>query len=90
MTDLCSSANNCCNATECTNSSLASSPAALQHNESQPSYQLIKEFLFTVPAGPSSPYLVSVITAAPRGEVGRWLWVLWVKYELFLVCGWRS
>ncbi|XP_047921942.2 polycystin-1 [Anser cygnoides] len=59
LTDLCSLANNCCNATECTNSSLASSPTSLQHNESQPSYQLIKEFLFTVPAGPSSPYLVT-------------------------------
>lgn len=72
LTDLCSSANNCCNATECTNSSLASSPAFLQHNESQPSYQLIKEFLFTVPAGPSSPYLVSVYyccTSWGGGEV---------------------
>ncbi|NXF72193.1 PKD1 protein, partial [Sclerurus mexicanus] len=62
LTDLCSSHNNCCNATECANSSaLASSPAhgSLQPNDSQLSYELIREFLFTVPAGPSSPYLVT-------------------------------
>ncbi|NXL95145.1 PKD1 protein, partial [Alectura lathami] len=61
LTNLCSSANDCCNTTECTNSSLASSsiPASPQHNERQLSYELIKEFLFTVPAGPSSPYLVT-------------------------------
>uniref|UniRef100_A0A8B9P7V4 Polycystin 1, transient receptor potential channel interacting n=1 Tax=Apteryx owenii TaxID=8824 RepID=A0A8B9P7V4_APTOW len=60
LTNLCLSLNNCCNTTECTNSSLASSPipVSLQHNESQLSYELIKEFLFTIPAGPSSPYLV--------------------------------
>ncbi|NXG34557.1 PKD1 protein, partial [Dromaius novaehollandiae] len=61
LTNLCLSLNNCCNTTECTNSSLASSPipVALQHNESQLSYELIREFLFTIPAGPSSPYLVT-------------------------------
>ncbi|NWX91633.1 PKD1 protein, partial [Nothoprocta pentlandii] len=61
LTDLCLSLNNCCSATECTNSSLASSPipAPLQRNESQLSYELVKEFLFTIPAGPSSPYLVT-------------------------------
>ncbi|XP_025909681.1 polycystin-1 [Nothoprocta perdicaria] len=61
LTDLCMSLNNCCNATECTNSSLASSPipAPLQRNASQLSYELVKEFLFTIPAGPSSPYLVT-------------------------------
>ncbi|NXC32026.1 PKD1 protein, partial [Campylorhamphus procurvoides] len=62
LTDLCSSHNNCCNATECANSSAsASSPAhgSLQPNHSQLSYQLSKEFLFTVPAGPPSPYLVT-------------------------------
>ncbi|XP_064529477.1 polycystin-1 isoform X2 [Pseudopipra pipra] len=62
LTDLCSSHNNCCNATECANnSSFASSPApgALQPNDSQPSYELHQEFLFTVPAGPSSQYQVS-------------------------------
>ncbi|NWR90348.1 PKD1 protein, partial [Furnarius figulus] len=62
LTDLCSSHNNCCNATECANSSaFASSPAhgSLQPNDSQLSYELIKEFLFTIPAGPSSPYLVT-------------------------------
>ncbi|NXA38308.1 PKD1 protein, partial [Eudromia elegans] len=61
LTSLCLSLNNCCNVTECTNSSLASGPipAPLQRNESQPSYELVKEFLFTIPAGPSSPYLVS-------------------------------
>lgn len=62
LTNLCSSLNNCCNMTECANSSLASSsaPVSLQHNESQLSYELIKEFFFTIPAGPSSQYLVSV------------------------------
>uniref|UniRef100_A0A8C2TGT6 Polycystin 1, transient receptor potential channel interacting n=1 Tax=Coturnix japonica TaxID=93934 RepID=A0A8C2TGT6_COTJA len=61
LTDLCSSVNNCCNATECTNSSFASSPvpASPQHNGSQLSYELVEEFLFTIPAGPSSPYLVT-------------------------------
>uniref|UniRef100_A0A663F4F5 Polycystin 1, transient receptor potential channel interacting n=1 Tax=Aquila chrysaetos chrysaetos TaxID=223781 RepID=A0A663F4F5_AQUCH len=45
----------------CANSSLASSsaPVSLQHNESQLSYELIKEFFFTIPAGPSSQYLVT-------------------------------
>ncbi|NXA52464.1 PKD1 protein, partial [Nothocercus julius] len=61
LTNLCLSLNNCCNMTECTNSSPASSPipVPLQHNESQLSYELIKEFLFTIPAGPSFPYLVT-------------------------------
>ncbi|NWR32999.1 PKD1 protein, partial [Tachuris rubrigastra] len=62
LTDLCSSRNNCCNATECaSNSSSASSPApgSLQPNNSQLSYELSKEFLFTIPAGPSSQYQVS-------------------------------
>ncbi|KAM6379160.1 polycystin-1 isoform 1-T1 [Pluvialis apricaria] len=61
LTNVCSSLNNCCNATKCANSSLASSPTpvSLQHNESQLSYELIKEFLFTIPAGPSSQYLVT-------------------------------
>lgn len=62
LTNLCSSLNNCCNATECANISLASSPTPVspQHNGSQLSYELVKEFLFTIPAGPSSQYLVSV------------------------------
>ncbi|NXF01300.1 PKD1 protein, partial [Smithornis capensis] len=58
LTDLCSSHNNCC----CANSSsFPNSPAlgSLQPNDSQLSYELIKEFLFTIPAGPSSQYLVS-------------------------------
>ncbi|KFW80121.1 Polycystin-1, partial [Phalacrocorax carbo] len=61
LTNLCSSLNNCCNATECANSSLASSPTpvSLQYDESQLSYELIKEFLFSIPAGPSSQYLVT-------------------------------
>ncbi|XP_054247311.1 polycystin-1 [Indicator indicator] len=61
LTNLCSSINECCNETECANSSLASSPAlvALQQGERQLSYELVKDFLFTVPAGPSSQYLVS-------------------------------
>ncbi|NWU79791.1 PKD1 protein, partial [Onychorhynchus coronatus] len=62
LTDLCSSPNNCCNATECaSNGSSASSPApgSLQPNDSQLSYELSKEFLFTIPAGPSSQYQVS-------------------------------
>uniref|UniRef100_A0A8C5UCL9 Polycystin 1, transient receptor potential channel interacting n=1 Tax=Malurus cyaneus samueli TaxID=2593467 RepID=A0A8C5UCL9_9PASS len=61
-TNLCSSHNNCCNGTECANSSFGSSPApgSLQPNDSQLSYELLKEFLFTVPAGPSSQYQVSV------------------------------
>lgn len=61
LTNLCSSVNNCCNAMECTNSSFASSPipASPQHKGSQLSYELVKEFLFTIPAGPSAPYLVS-------------------------------
>ncbi|XP_027753038.1 polycystin-1 isoform X2 [Empidonax traillii] len=62
LTDLCSSHNNCCNATECaSNGSSASSPApgSLQPNHSQLSYQLTQEFLFTVPAGPPSQYQVS-------------------------------
>ncbi|XP_069726043.1 polycystin-1 isoform X2 [Phaenicophaeus curvirostris] len=60
LTNLCSSPNECCNATECANSSLASSPApvAIQLNESRLGYELIKEFFFTIPAGPSSQYLV--------------------------------
>ncbi|NXH14483.1 PKD1 protein, partial [Bucco capensis] len=55
-----SSLKDCCNGTECANSSLGSSPAPspLQHNGSQLSYQLLKEFLFTIPAGPSSKYLL--------------------------------
>ncbi|KFV76346.1 Polycystin-1, partial [Struthio camelus australis] len=57
LTNLCLSLNNCCNATECTNNSTI--PVSLQHNESQLSYELIEEFLFTIPAGPSSPYLVT-------------------------------
>uniref|UniRef100_A0A8C3V3F9 Polycystin 1, transient receptor potential channel interacting n=1 Tax=Catharus ustulatus TaxID=91951 RepID=A0A8C3V3F9_CATUS len=62
LTNLCSSHNNCCNGTECANSSLGSSPApgSLQPNHSQPSYELLKEFLFMVPAGPSAQYQVSV------------------------------
>ncbi|NWW22043.1 PKD1 protein, partial [Falcunculus frontatus] len=61
LTNLCSSYNNCCNGTECANSSFGSSPApgSLQPNDSQPSYELLKEFLFTVPAGPSSQYQVT-------------------------------
>ncbi|NXP21864.1 PKD1 protein, partial [Scytalopus superciliaris] len=60
LTGLCSSHNNCCNATECANSSsLASSPGALQPNDSQLSYELTQQFLFTVPAGPSAHYLVT-------------------------------
>ncbi|NXQ36582.1 PKD1 protein, partial [Alaudala cheleensis] len=61
LTNLCSSHNNCCNGTECANSSFGSSPApgSLQPNDSQPSYELLKEFLFMVPAGPSSQYQVT-------------------------------
>ncbi|NWU09198.1 PKD1 protein, partial [Cephalopterus ornatus] len=62
LTDLCSSHNNCCNVTECaSNSSFASSaaPGSLQPNNSQLSYELSREFLFTIPAGPSSQYQVS-------------------------------
>ncbi|KAM7038825.1 polycystin-1 [Acridotheres tristis] len=61
LTNLCSSHNNCCNGTECANSSFGSSPApgSLQPNHSQPSSQLLKEFLFMVPAGPSSQYQVT-------------------------------
>ncbi|NWJ08704.1 PKD1 protein, partial [Crypturellus undulatus] len=60
LTNLCLSLNNCCNTTACTNSSTSSAiPVPLQSDESQLSYELIKEFLFTVPAGPSSPYLVT-------------------------------
>uniref|UniRef100_A0A8C0HGY8 Polycystin 1, transient receptor potential channel interacting n=1 Tax=Buteo japonicus TaxID=224669 RepID=A0A8C0HGY8_9AVES len=32
---------------------------AIRHNESQLSYELIEEFFFTIPAGPSSQYLVT-------------------------------
>ncbi|XP_058705740.1 polycystin-1 isoform X2 [Poecile atricapillus] len=61
LTNLCSSQNDCCNGTECANSSFGSSPApgSLQPNDSQPSYELLKEFLFSVPAGPSSQYQVT-------------------------------
>ncbi|NXM65438.1 PKD1 protein, partial [Serilophus lunatus] len=62
LTDLCSSHSNCCNVSECANSSSFSSspaPGSLQPNISQLSYELIKEFLFMIPAGPSSQYLVS-------------------------------
>ncbi|XP_062359286.1 polycystin-1 [Cinclus cinclus] len=61
LTNLCSSHNNCCNGTECAKSSFGSSPApgSLQPNHSQPSYELLKEFLFMVPAGPSSQYQVT-------------------------------
>ncbi|KAF2984153.1 hypothetical protein EK904_007642 [Melospiza melodia maxima] len=60
LTNLCSSHNSCCNGSECANSSFGSSPApgSLQPNTSQPSYELLKEFLFMVPAGPSSQYQV--------------------------------
>ncbi|NXK64946.1 PKD1 protein, partial [Sylvietta virens] len=60
-TNLCSSHNNCCNGTECANSSFGSSPApgSLQPNESQPSYELLQELPFTVPAGPSAQYQVT-------------------------------
>uniref|UniRef100_A0A674GT89 Polycystin 1, transient receptor potential channel interacting n=1 Tax=Taeniopygia guttata TaxID=59729 RepID=A0A674GT89_TAEGU len=62
LTSLCSSHNSCCNGTECANSSFGSSPApgAPQPSDSQPSRELLKELLFTVPAGPSSQYQVSV------------------------------
>nr|XP_031362035.1 polycystin-1 [Lonchura striata domestica] len=61
LTSLCSSHSSCCNGTECANSSFGSSSAsgALQPSHSQPSRELLKEFLFTVPAGPSSQYQVS-------------------------------
>ncbi|XP_041257327.1 polycystin-1 isoform X1 [Onychostruthus taczanowskii] len=61
LRNLCSSHKSCCNGTECANSSSGSSPApgALQPNASQPSYELLKEFLFLVPAGPSSQYQVT-------------------------------
>ncbi|NXX98808.1 PKD1 protein, partial [Centropus bengalensis] len=60
LTHSCLSPNDCCNATECANSSLATSPAPVpvQLNQSQLSYELIEELLFTIPAGPSSQYLV--------------------------------
>uniref|UniRef100_A0A8D2QA56 Polycystin 1, transient receptor potential channel interacting n=1 Tax=Zonotrichia albicollis TaxID=44394 RepID=A0A8D2QA56_ZONAL len=58
LTNLCSSHNSCCNGSECANSSLGSSPApgSLQPNSSQPSYELLKEFLFMVPPGPSTQF----------------------------------
>ncbi|NXC91244.1 PKD1 protein, partial [Cercotrichas coryphoeus] len=61
LTNLCSPHNNCCNGTECADSSFGSSPApgSLQPNHSQPSYELLKEFLFMIPAGPSSQYQVT-------------------------------
>ncbi|NWW74591.1 PKD1 protein, partial [Climacteris rufus] len=61
LTNLCSPHENCCNGTECANSSFGSSPVprALQPNNSQLSYELLKEFLFTIPAGPSSQYQVT-------------------------------
>uniref|UniRef100_A0A672VBQ3 Polycystin 1, transient receptor potential channel interacting n=1 Tax=Strigops habroptila TaxID=2489341 RepID=A0A672VBQ3_STRHB len=61
LTNLCSSLNDCCNETQCANSSLTSTrpPLSPLHNDSQLSYELIKEFLFTIPAGPSSQYLVT-------------------------------
>uniref|UniRef100_H0Z7Q1 Polycystin 1, transient receptor potential channel interacting n=1 Tax=Taeniopygia guttata TaxID=59729 RepID=H0Z7Q1_TAEGU len=61
LTSLCSSHNSCCNGTECANSSFGSSPApgAPQPSDSQPSRELLKELLFTVPAGPSSQYQVT-------------------------------
>ncbi|NWZ45627.1 PKD1 protein, partial [Brachypodius atriceps] len=61
LTSLCSSHNNCCNGTECANSSFGSIPApgSLQPNASQPSYELLQELLFVVPAGPSSQYQVT-------------------------------
>ncbi|XP_071616991.1 polycystin-1 isoform X1 [Heliangelus exortis] len=61
LTNLCSPPNNCCNATDCANASLGSSPTpgALQHDEKLLSYELIKEFLFTIPPGPSSQYLMT-------------------------------
>ncbi|NWX27466.1 PKD1 protein, partial [Notiomystis cincta] len=64
LTNLCSSHNNCCNGTDCANSSFGSSPApgSLQPNHSQLSYELLKELLFTVPAGPSSQYQVTFRT----------------------------
>uniref|UniRef100_A0A8V5G5U3 Uncharacterized protein n=1 Tax=Melopsittacus undulatus TaxID=13146 RepID=A0A8V5G5U3_MELUD len=61
LTNLCSSLNDCCNETQCANSSVAITrpPLSPLHNDSQLSYELIKEFLFTIPAGPSSQYLVT-------------------------------
>ncbi|NXU35698.1 PKD1 protein, partial [Drymodes brunneopygia] len=61
LTNLCSPHDSCCNGSECANSSFGSSsaPGSLQPNISQPSYELLREFLFTVPAGPSSQYQVT-------------------------------
>ncbi|XP_067390392.1 polycystin-1 isoform X2 [Emydura macquarii macquarii] len=59
LTNTCLSLSSCCSPVECANDSITNSTnSLLLHNESQLSYELIKEFLFTIPAGTSAQYLV--------------------------------
>uniref|UniRef100_A0A8C0HAA9 Polycystin 1, transient receptor potential channel interacting n=1 Tax=Chelonoidis abingdonii TaxID=106734 RepID=A0A8C0HAA9_CHEAB len=62
LTNTCLSLSSCCSPVECANDSITNSTNSLSwHNESQLSYELLKEFLFTIPANTSAQYLVSVM-----------------------------
>uniref|UniRef100_A0A452IQ37 Uncharacterized protein n=1 Tax=Gopherus agassizii TaxID=38772 RepID=A0A452IQ37_9SAUR len=59
LTNTCLSLSSCCTPVECANDSITNSTNSLSwHNESQLSYELLKEFLFTIPANTSAQYLV--------------------------------
>uniref|UniRef100_A0A674J5K7 Polycystin 1, transient receptor potential channel interacting n=1 Tax=Terrapene triunguis TaxID=2587831 RepID=A0A674J5K7_9SAUR len=59
LTNTCLSLSSCCSPVECANDSITNSTNSLSwHNESQLSYELLKEFLFTIPANTSAQYLV--------------------------------
>uniref|UniRef100_A0A8C8S7J6 Polycystin 1, transient receptor potential channel interacting n=1 Tax=Pelusios castaneus TaxID=367368 RepID=A0A8C8S7J6_9SAUR len=59
LTNTCLSLSSCCSPVECANDTISSrTNSLLWLNESQVSYELLKEFLFTIPAGTSAQYLV--------------------------------
>uniref|UniRef100_K7FII1 Polycystin 1, transient receptor potential channel interacting n=1 Tax=Pelodiscus sinensis TaxID=13735 RepID=K7FII1_PELSI len=60
LTNTCLSLSSCCSPADCANDSITNSTTSLSgHNESQLSYELLKEFLFTIPPGASAQYLVT-------------------------------
>ncbi|XP_074867229.1 polycystin-1 isoform X3 [Carettochelys insculpta] len=60
LTNTCLSLSSCCSPVECANDSITNITTSLSwHNESQLSYELLKEFLFTLPAGASAQYQVT-------------------------------
>ncbi|XP_019368289.1 PREDICTED: LOW QUALITY PROTEIN: polycystin-1 [Gavialis gangeticus] len=59
LTNTCVSLSSGCNTTECADSLTATTaPAAPGHDDGPLRYELLREFLFTVPAGTSTQYLV--------------------------------